>query len=447
MKLRSRLSYYSLFIFGILFVFTSVVIYTLFYRWAQQNEYKNLQNTTLVSAVYYLEKDEQTHAEHVSVQNELQRLISQKNIAVYDSMDRQEFGKMERDAMISSEVLAKTRAEDYYVFESKSDFYAGIHYHDNQGDFVVFTRSSKESFKELMYVLLGILSAVFVSSLVIILLFSRWLGKIAYAPILRIIEQVNTRDHKNLTVPIAIDRSYEEVDELIHTYNRFIKRIGQTFNIQKNFIDFVSHELRTPITALLGTVEVTNQKDRSVEEYKSMVKQLGEYINDLQATLDHMMLLTGAKTSFEFKPMRIDEVLWEVVEHATMYHAAQIEVQLEVKDNQLLEMNGNDKLLELAINNLVENAIKYSDNKTVYLSLHESDRRLRMQIVDHGIGIPEEDLERCTQNFFRGQNTTSYQGKGIGLSMASIVFSLHGIEMDIASGPDGTTVTLLFGKA
>ncbi|MCL7987879.1 HAMP domain-containing histidine kinase [Sphingobacterium sp. lm-10] len=447
MKLRSRLSYYSLFIFGVLFVFTSIVIYTLFYRWARQNEYKNLQNTTLVSAVYYLEKDEQTHAEHVSVRNELQRLISQTNIAVYDSTDKQAFGKMDHDVMISPEVLAKTRADDYHVFESKTDFYAGIHYHDNQGDFVVFTRSSKASFKELMYVLLGILSAVFVSSLLIILVFSRWLGTIAYQPILRIIEQVNARNHQNLTVPIAVDRSYEEVDELIQTYNRFIKRIGQTFDIQKNFIDYVSHELRTPITALLGTLEVTNQKNRSVEEYQGMVKQLDEYIHDLQATLDHMMLLTGAKTSFEFKPMRIDEVLWEVVEHATMYHEAQIEVRIDVEDNQLLEMNGNDKLLELAINNLVENAIKYSDNQVVHLILHENDGHLSIQIVDQGIGIPAEDLERCTQNFFRGQNTSAYQGKGIGLSMASIVFSLHSIQMDIASSNQGTTVTLLFLKA
>ncbi len=447
MKLRSRLSYYSLVIFSVLFVLTSVVIYTLFYRWARQNEYKNLQNTTLVAAVYYLEKDEQTHAEHVSVQNELQRLISKTNIAVYDSTDKQAYGHMEQDVLISPSVLAKTRVDDYHVFESKTAFYAGIYYPDNQGDFVVFTRSSKESFNELMYVLLGILTAVFLSSLLIILLFSRWLGKIAYQPILRIIEQVNIRDHQNLTTPLTLDNSYEEVDELVQSYNRFIKRISQTFNIQKNFIDYVSHELRTPIAAVLGTLEVTNQKDRSVEEYKAMVLQLDEYIQDLQSTIDHMMLLTGAKTNFDFALMRIDEVLWEVVEHATMYYNAQIEVYIDVQDNQLLEIHGNDKLLELAINNLVENSIKYSDNQTVYLSLHDYNGVLSIRIVDHGIGIPAEDLERATQNFFRGQNTGAYQGKGIGLSMASIVFSLHGIQMKIASGMSGTTVTLLFLKA
>ena len=129
-----------------------------------------------------------------------------------------------------------------------------------------------------------------------------------------------------------------------------------------------------------------------------------------------------------------------------MYHNAQIEVYMDVQDNHLLEMNGNDKLLELAINNLVENAIKYSDNQTVYLSLHEHHGQLSIRIVDHGIGIPKEDLEHATQNIFRGQNTSAYQGKGIGLSMASIVFSLHGIQMNIASGQAGTTVTLLFSK-
>lgn len=444
MKLRSRLSYYSLLIFGVLFICTSVLIYTLFYRWARQNEYKNLQNTTLVSAVYYLEKDEQTHAEHASVRDELQRLISRTNIAVYDSLDRQAFGQMEHDDFITTEVLEQTRSNDQHLFESKIDFYAGIHYHDNQGDFVVFTRSSKASFQELMYVLLGILSAVFIVSLLIILLFSRWLGKIAYEPILRIMEQVNTRDHQNLHVPIAIDKSYHEVDELILTYNRFTNRIAQTFDIQKNFIDYVSHELRTPIAAMLGTLEVTDQRNRSTEEYKEMMHDLSAYIEDLQSTLDQMMLLTGAKTKFEFQAIRIDEVIWEVVEQATLYYQANIEVTISVEDHARLGIQGNEKLLELAIKNLLENAIKYSNNQLVKLSLDAVDEQICLRVVDQGIGIPEEELQRCTQNFFRASNTSNYQGKGIGLSIANMIFSLHQINMKIESNKGGTTVLLWF---
>ncbi len=444
MKLRSRLSYYSLLIFGVLFICTSVLIYTLFYRWARQNEYKNLQNTTLVSAVYYLEKDEQTHAEHASVRDELQRLISRTNIAVYDSLDKQAFGQMEHDDFITTEVLEQTRSNDQYLFESKTDFYAGIHYHDNQGDFVVFTRSSKASFQELMYVLLGILSAVFIVSLLIILLFSRWLGKIAYEPILRIMEQVNTRDHQNLHVPIAIDKSYHEVDELISTYNRFTNRIAQTFDIQKNFIDYVSHELRTPIAAMLGTLEVTDQRNRSTEEYKEMMHDLSEYIEDLQSTLDQMMLLTGAKTKFEFQAIRIDEVIWEVVEQATLYYQANIEVTISVEDHARLGIQGNEKLLELAIKNLLENAIKYSNNQLVKLSLDAIDEKICLRVVDQGIGIPKEELQRCTQNFFRASNTSNYQGKGIGLSIANMIFSLHQINMKIESDNSGTTVSLWF---
>ncbi|MFD2597483.1 sensor histidine kinase [Sphingobacterium corticis] len=444
MKLRSRLSYYSLLIFGVLFICTSVLIYTLFYRWARQNEYKNLQNTTLVSAVYYLEKDEQTHAEHASVRDELQRLISRTNIAVYDSLDKQAFGQMEHDDFITTEVLEQTRSNDQYLFESKTDFYAGIHYHDNQGDFVVFTRSSKSSFQELMYVLLGILSAVFIVSLLIILLFSRWLGKIAYEPILRIMEQVNTRDHQNLHVPIAIDKSYREVDELISTYNRFTNRIAQTFDIQKNFIDYVSHELRTPIAAMLGTLEVTDQRNRSTEEYKEMMHDLSAYIEDLQSTLDQMMLLTGAKTKFEFQTIRIDEVIWEVVEQATLYYQANIEVTISVEDHARLGIQGNEKLLELAIKNLLENAIKYSNNQLVKLSLDAVDEQICLRVVDQGIGIPEEELQRCTQNFFRASNTSNYQGKGIGLSIANMIFSLHQINMKIESDNSGTTVLLWF---
>ncbi len=221
--------------------------------------------------------------------------------------------------------------------------------------------------------------------------------------------------------------------------------MAQTFNVQKNFIDYVSHELRTPITALLGTLEVTNHKKRTLEEYENVIVQLKQYTNDLQETLDQMMLLSGAKTSFEFSQIRIDEVVWQVIENAILYHQARINVDLQVENNQLLTIQGNEKLLEVALNNLVSNAIKYSNNQSILVQFLEINHRLQIHISDLGIGILETDIKQIKQNFFRGKNTQDFQGKGIGLSMANIILTLHQIDIEIVPNkPKGTIVKLIF---
>lgn len=228
------------------------------------------------------------------------------------------------------------------------------------------------------------------------------MGYIAYQPIINIVKQIKERDSKNFNEPLKLARSYAEIEDLVTTYNHFVDRIAQTFTIQKNFIDYVSHELRTPITALLGTLEVTSSRPRSIEVHEEAIRQLKQYTSDLQETLDQMMLLSGAKTSFEFREVRVDEIVWQVIENMILYHQAQVEVEILVKDNALLMTEGNDKLLELAINNILENAVKYSDNKPIKVTLSECDGRLIVSVLDQGIGIPQDDLHHIKDNFFQG---------------------------------------------
>ncbi len=156
------------------------------------------------------------------------------------------------------------------------------------------------------------------------------------------------------------------------------------------------------------------------------------------------MLLSGAKTSFEFSRLRIDEIIWQVIENAVLYYQADIEVKIEVEDANLMEWEGNEKLLALAFNNIIENAIKYSNNKKVTVILHEDLGRLEVLVVDQGIGISQEDLKKVKENFYRGENTGKFSGKGIGLSMANIIFVLHKVEMKLQSEGMGTQVSLKF---
>ena len=445
MKLKHRLSLYSIIIFSVVILIVSTVIYFSFYTQMEKKEIQSLESKSLLAAVYYLEQDELPTLEHENIKSQMLKSISRKNIVIYDALNQKFNGNMDVDSNISPKFLNNVRINKNDFFTSEHFFYNGIFYHDNQGDFVVITRQSKDEFNEQMQSLLHILIIVSIIGLLFIYLFSQYLGYIAYEPITKIIEQIKERDTKNFNEPLVLRKSYSEIEDLIKTYNHFIDRIAQTFNVQKNFIDYVSHELRTPITALLGTLEVTNHKKRTSEEYELVLLQLKQYTNDLQETLDQMMLLSGAKTSFEFKTIRIDEIVWQVIENAVLYHNAKINVDIKVENNQLLSIQGNEKLLEVALNNLIGNAIKYSDNQQIMIQFLEVNQQLQIHIIDQGIGILENDLAKIKQNFFRGKNTQSYQGKGIGLSMANIIFTFHQIYLKIEQNqPKGTIVKLSF---
>ena len=444
MKLKHRLSLYAVVIFGVIILIFSVVIYFSYYAQMERKERQSLESKSLLAAIYYLERDELSFLEHANVQRQLHRTISRQNIVVFDSLDHIYDGDMLTTDEIPSSFLTEVRRTENAFFKTDSFFYNGIFYHDNEGDFVVVTRESKSAFNAQMLSLFHILLAVFLSGIAFIFLFSQYLSYIAYQPIIKIIDQIKDRDSKNFNEPLSMAKTYAEIEDLVKTYNHFVKRIAETFNVQKNFIDYVSHELRTPITALLGTLEVIESKPRSIAEYKNTIVQLEQYTLDLQATLEQMMLLSGAKTSFEQKPIRVDEVVWQVIEDMVLYHQARIEVDIQVKNNSLLTVVANDKLLELAVGNILENAIKYSDNQVVRILFQEQEQRLVIVVVYQGIGISENDMQYIRQNFYRGSNAQKYQGKGIGLSMANIIFKLHHIEMRIRSTEKGTTVQLYF---
>lgn len=444
MQLRYRLSIYIVTAFSVVILIAFGAIYFSFHKLMGNTEIKSLENKTILAALYYLEEDEISIYEHETIKDKLKKSISRKDIAIINSKNIQVKGNMQKDRVISHAFLTEIRKNKQFSLVTENYFYNGIYYSDNEGDFVVIARESKTEFNQQLNTLLVILFIVSTFGIFIIYFISNLLSKYAYEPIVNIVKQLKERDAKNFNTPVKITNSYAEIEDLVKTYNDFIEQLSQLFQIQKNFIDYVSHELKTPITALLGTLEVTLPNSHSKEEIEETTRKMKQYIHDLEQTINNMMLLSGVKVNFEAKIIRIDEIVWKVVENAILYHQAKIDVDIHVQKADELNMNVNAQLLELAINNIIENAIKYSDNQLIKISITSEDSHLILSIEDSGIGIAPTDLTHITQNFFRGENAKNYGGKGIGLSMANIIFKLHHIEMSIQSTESGTTVVLKF---
>ena len=164
-------------------------------------------------------------------------------------------------------------------------------------------------------------------------------------------------------------------------------------------------------------------------------------------------LLRLSQISYEDKkqkiePLQLDELLMSIkinFDKRMPGNHVKIMVQPAEDNPEIYTFMCSDIWMELAFTNIIQNSIKYSDNKEVLVTLSFSKSDFFINISDYGIGIPEKDLEHIYEPFFRASNTSKYTGYGIGLPLASRIIRLHGGKMKVHSRPnEGTKVFVQF---
>ncbi|WP_345159513.1 HAMP domain-containing sensor histidine kinase [Flavobacterium ginsengisoli] len=450
MKIRNRFTLISSLTFSVVFVIASMITYFSFYSYSEKIVYNELQKTCLLTGIFYLEKDELPKNQHLIIGQQFKENSLEIVSRVYNEKNQIVYGDKTSDHNINSKRLDYIRKNRKLSFKSKHHFYFGTYYHDNQGDFVVFVKKNDTDFKTMTDRLLIIMILVLISGLVSIYLVSRLLSNLAYTPIKNIINQVNEIQASSLDKQIVSSNTKDDIQELIETYNNLLKRLSDTFIIQKNFINYVSHEFKTPLTAISGNLEVFAQKDRTSAEYKEMSQKVLENVYQIEDTMNTLMMLSGLRDNMELNEIfRVDELVWDINDQlsATYHLKGQIQIALEVLNDKLLSIQGNSNEIKIALFNIIENAVKYSEGNPIKISLLEQNQQLKIIIEDQGKGISEEDLQFIKQTFYRGKNVSDIKGSGIGLTLANVIFKQNNIEFTITSKKTfGTTVTLIFPK-
>ncbi|OIV39885.1 sensor histidine kinase [Flavobacterium johnsoniae] len=449
MKIRNRFTLISSFTFSVVFVIASVITYFSFYNYSEKIVYNELQKTCLLTGIFYLEKDELPENQHLIIGQQFRENSLEIITRVYNNKNQIVYGDKKVDSNINTERLDYIRKNRKLHFKSRHHFYFGSYYHDNQGDFVVFVKKNDVEFKTMTDRLQLIMIMVLIIGLITIYIVSRVLSNLAYSPIKNIINQVNEIQASSLDRQIVSPNTKDDIQELVETYNNLFKRLSDTFIIQKNFINYVSHEFKTPLTAISGNLEVFAQKDRSSAEYKEMSEKVLENVYQIEDTMNTLMMLSGLRNNTELNEIfRVDELVWDINDQLPEIYDlknAPIQIVLEVENDKLLSIKGNSNEIKIALYNIIENAVKYSNGNPIKISLLQQNNQLKIVIEDHGSGISEEDLTFIKQTFYRGKNVKDIKGSGVGLSLANIIFKQNNIDFSITSKKDeGTTVTLLF---
>ncbi len=450
MKIRNRLSLISSLVFGIVFSFASTLVYFVFHSGSENVIFNELEKACRLAALFYLEKDELPQLEYLKIEESFKQDIENMEIRVFDETGRIKYGSSsEPDGNITPDMLQKVRMAGKHNFKALNHYYSGIFYPDNEGDFVVFLKEDNSFFLSQANRLLLILVAVLFFGLIAIFVSSKVLSYIAYRPISAIIGQVNTIGSESLDQPIKSPGTQDELQDLIETFNNLLYRLSETFAIQKNFINYVSHEFKTPLTAIAGSLEVFAQRNRSPEEYKQVAADARKHVYQIEEILNTLMTVAGLKTdNTGHRKFRLDELLWDTMEHVRGNHPGasfSFNIHITPEKEPLLTVKGNQAQLQMALGNILENAVKYAGGKQVALVLGEQGGKLKLAVCDEGRGIPTDEIGLVTQAFYRGKNTQDTKGSGIGLSLSAIIFKQNNVEMFIESKlGQGTQVEIIF---
>ncbi len=225
---------------------------------------------------------------------------------------------------------------------------------------------------------------------------------------------------------------------------RDITHFKELDQIKSDFVATVSHDLRSPLTLMKGYTTMLQMVGELNEQQKAYVQKIISGVENMSRLVNNLLDLgrIEAGIGLQIEKVMVSQVVDEVL-NALQLQATQkqIELEKEWQSTAPVIVEGDRALLQQALYNLVENAIKYTPSGgKVSIRLEERSESLVLKVVDTGIGIAPLDLPRLFEKFYRSGRRESYQQRGSGLGLAivkSIVERHHGrvwVESQLGKG-------------
>jgi len=254
---------------------------------------------------------------------------------------------------------------------------------------------------------------------------------------------------KNLDKEIEHEDSGDEISELIKNFNKMTSRLNNSFQLQKDFIANSSHELKSPLAIIQTNLEalLSNPKN-SKKELSEYLRNAIDSVSFMNKLIEDLLLLSLLENHINKKLYSFELLIQKVFDQAQII-AKKKEIIIDYKiDSKYKDkkVNINPELIQRAIMNLIENAVKYSKKKShISIKLSSENHNIIVSIKDEGIGIPDNEKERVFDRFYRVDKSRSRKtgGTGLGLAITRQILELHKGEISLKSKVGkGTTVTI-----
>ena len=204
-----------------------------------------------------------------------------------------------------------------------------------------------------------------------------------------------------------------------------LKKEIELNDLKTKFLSLVSHEFKTPLSGILTSAillekykltEQQEKRDKHLNTITNKVRYLNNILNDFLS----IERLDSGKINYKFTTFNLSKVINEVVYNSNMLLKSGQRIHIPRSIDEYV-LQQDEKILELALSNLIHNAIKYSpENSEIKFKISKKGKNIIFKVKDHGIGIPEKDQKHLFNRYFRAENVLTYPGTGIGLNIAKV---------------------------
>ncbi|MGX9353077.1 sensor histidine kinase [Shimia sp. W99] len=265
---------------------------------------------------------------------------------------------------------------------------------------------------------------------------SFWATSTTIRPLRRLANSITRRGPDDLS-PVA-GPVPNEMAPLVASLNRLMGRLDTSLKQSEDFIAEAAHRVRTPLATVRSHAEATLQRvdrDENRMALRAMIRAIDESSRAAGQLLDHAMI-TFRADHLEREQVDLVEMVRELVIRMTPV-AQMKDINLHVTGVDSVVATGDAILLQNALRNLIDNALKYSPPESEIAIQVMAHPKPRIEIRDQGPGYPPDEIDDLTTRFSRGDNARGIIGSGLGLTIAQDVAEAHGGTLTLSNLPGG----------
>lgn len=251
--------------------------------------------------------------------------------------------------------------------------------------------------------------------------------------------------------PLHTADKLDYLDVMIMDFNKMVEELGSIETLKTDFVSNVSHEMKTPIAVIKNYAEILQMEqitDEDRMEYAKSIENAAKKLSNLISNILRLNKLENQNIMPEAEDYDICRQLCEcILQFEDAWDEKEIELETEIEDTAMVRADAN--MLELVWNNLISNAIKFTEKGgSVTIRQSSDEKHIIVAVSDTGCGIARECVNHIFDKFFQGDTSHSKEGNGLGLALVKRVLELMDGDIQVVSEEGkGSTFTVTLPKA
>lgn len=260
--------------------------------------------------------------------------------------------------------------------------------------------------------------------------------------------RVSKGDFSVYVPPLHTKDKWDYLDVMITDFNKMVEELGSIETLKIDFVSNVSHEMKTPIAIIKNYAELLKTghiTDEQRKEYAESIEGAAVRLSNLISNILRLNKLENQRITPEVEAYDVSRQLCEcILQFEDAWEEKKIELETEIEETAMVE--ADESLLELVWNNLLSNALKFTEpGGTVTVRQTISEGSVKISVSDTGCGIESESINHIFDKFYQGDTSHSKEGNGLGLALVKRVLELSDGDIQVfsESGKGSTFVVTL----